>query len=54
MSKLTCLKIVIRLSSVVFIVCLLITAAQGQRTSSSAMPGVVNNVKWNEDSVDYS
>ncbi|MDC0265861.1 DPP IV N-terminal domain-containing protein [Mariniblastus sp.] len=53
MSKLTCLKIVIRLSSVVFIVCLLITAAQGQRTSS-AMPGVVNNVKWNEDSVDYS
>lgn len=53
MSKLTCLKIVVRLSSVVFIVCLLITAAQGQRTSS-AMPGVVNNVKWNEDSVDYS
>jgi len=52
-SKLTCLKIVVRLSSVVFIVCLLITAAQGQRTSS-AMPGVVNNVKWNEDSVDYS
>jgi dipeptidyl-peptidase-4 len=47
------LKIVVRLSSVVFIVCLLITAAQGQRTSS-AMPGVVNNVKWNEDSVDYS
>jgi dipeptidyl-peptidase-4 len=47
------LKIVVRLSSVVFIVCLLITAAQGQRTLS-AMPGVVNNVKWNEDSVDYS
>ncbi len=52
-SKLTCLKIVIRLSSVIFFVCLLTATAPGQRTSP-AMPGVVANVQWNEDSVDYS
>ncbi len=53
MNKLNCIKILIRLSSVVFALCLLTTLVWGQR-SSTVMPGVVTNVQWNKDSVDYS
>ena len=53
MISLSCLKLVVRLSSVVFIVCFLSATAPGQRSSTKS-PGVVSAVKWNEDSVDYS
>ena len=55
-TELTCLKIINRLSSVVFIVCLLSATAMAQRrsTTSVSAPGVVSKVQWNENSVDYS